>query len=205
MSGTTRSVLAIIGSGGMGLASARRMATGRRIFLADASEKNLEFAARSLRDDGHEVETQQVDVANFESVQKFAQAVASAGKVETVVHTAGLSPAMAAPDRILEVDLLGTANVIEAFQDVVGPGSSMTCIASIARLGLHHQKSWQTTWRRRRGTSYLATTTCKNSLLQIRQQHTRFPRQPTSSGFKRLRGLGAPRGQGSTVSVRVLF
>lgn len=116
------------------------MATGRRIFLADASERNLEFAARSLRDDGHEVETQQVDVANFESVQKFAQAAASAGEVETVVHTAGLSPAMAAPDRILEVDLLGTVNVIEAFQDVVGPGSSMTCIASIARFGASPSK-----------------------------------------------------------------
>ncbi|KAK0639172.1 hypothetical protein B0T16DRAFT_338631 [Cercophora newfieldiana] len=130
-----RSVLAVIGSGGIGLASARRLARGRPIFLADASEKNLEAAAKSLRDTGNEVETRLVDVSDFRSVQTFAQAAAGAGRVETVVHTAGLSPAMAAPDRILAVDLVGTANVIEAFRDVVGPGSTLTCVASIARFG----------------------------------------------------------------------
>jgi len=130
-----RSVLAIIGTGGMGLASARRLAGGRTVFLADYSEKNLSSAAKGLRDDGHEVETHVVDVANFNSVQKFAQAAASAGKIDTVVHTAGLSPAMAPAKRILDVDLLGTANVIDAFYDVVGRGSSMICIASIARMG----------------------------------------------------------------------
>ncbi|KAK0730184.1 hypothetical protein B0H67DRAFT_25517 [Lasiosphaeris hirsuta] len=130
-----RGVLAVIGSGGIGLASARRLAGGRQIFIGDASQKKLDYAAQSLRDDGHDVETHIVDVAQFNSVVSFAQAAVKAGSVETVVHAAGLSPGMAAPDRILAVDLLGTANVIDAFYDVVGRGSSLTCIASIARFG----------------------------------------------------------------------
>ncbi|KAK3393271.1 hypothetical protein B0H63DRAFT_14953 [Podospora didyma] len=130
-----RGVIAVIGSGGMGLASARRLANGRRIFVADAKQKNLDFAAKSLRDDGHDVETQIVDVASFASVQNFAAAAAKAGRLDAVVHTAGLSPAMATARRIFEVDLVGTANVVDAFLEVVGPGSSVVCIASIARFG----------------------------------------------------------------------
>ncbi|KAK4209459.1 putative dehydrogenase/reductase [Rhypophila decipiens] len=134
-----RQVLAIIGTGGMGLATARRLAAGRTIFLADASESNLALAAQSLKSDGHShIHTQVVDVADYESVRKFASASAGNsphGVVETVVHTAGLSPAMAPANRILQVDLLGTVNVIEAFEEFVGVGSSVTCIASIARFG----------------------------------------------------------------------
>lgn len=142
-----RQVLAIIGAGGMGLATARRLAAGRTVFLADASEANLASAAQSLRSEGHSnIHTQLVDVSDFESVKRFASIAAAFAPshhdasntpktIETVVHTAGLSPVMAPPKRILSVDLLGTANVIEAFEEFVGPGSSVVCISSIARFG----------------------------------------------------------------------
>ncbi|GAB1310627.1 Putative oxidoreductase YxbG [Madurella fahalii] len=130
-----RRAVAVIGSGGIGLASARRLAGGRRVLLADYSQNNLDFAAKSLRDDGHEVETHVVDICDFPSVQKFAAAAADAGNIDAIVHTAGLSPAMAPAKRIYEVDLLGTANVIDAFHEVVPAGSSLTCIASIAQFG----------------------------------------------------------------------
>ncbi|KAK1829916.1 putative oxidoreductase YxbG [Podospora conica] len=135
MSKASRSVLAIIGSGGMGLASARRLAGGKHVLIGDYSQKNLDFAAQSLRDDGHEVDTRIVDVANFDSVRQFAEAAAAAGRLETVVHTAGLSPAMAPAKRILDVDLVGTVNIIDAFEPLMPTGSSLTCIASIARFG----------------------------------------------------------------------
>lgn len=130
-----RRVVAVIGSGGMGIASARRLAGGRRVLFADYSQANLDFAAKSLRDDGHEVETHIIDVANYNSVQQFAAAAASAGHIDAVVHTAGLSPAMAPAKRIFDVDLLGTANVIDAFGEIIPAGASLTCIASIARFG----------------------------------------------------------------------
>lgn len=130
-----RRVVAVIGSGGMGVASARRLAGGRRVLFADYSQANLDSAAKSLRDDGHEVETHIIDVADFASVQQFATAAAAAGHIDAVVHTAGLSPAMASAKRIFEVDLLGTAHVIDAFGALIPAGASLTCIASIARFG----------------------------------------------------------------------
>ncbi|KAH6650497.1 hypothetical protein F5144DRAFT_47999 [Chaetomium tenue] len=128
-----RRVLVVLGCGGMGLATARRLGGGRKILLGDYSQTNLDSAAKTLRDEAQVVETHLVDVADFDSVQAFATAASKEGHVDAVVHTAGLSPAMAPPKRIYEVDLLGTANVIDAFQEIIPAGASLTCIASIAR------------------------------------------------------------------------
>ena len=61
----------------------------------------------------------------------FAQAAASQGPIEAVIHTAGLSPSAGSAQKILEVDLLGTANAIDAFLEVAQSGMSMVCIASM--------------------------------------------------------------------------
>ncbi|KAK4193204.1 hypothetical protein QBC35DRAFT_480914 [Podospora australis] len=137
MSALPRRVVAIIGSGGMGIASARRLASGKTLLLADFSQQNLDMAAATLRSDGHNVQTHLVDVADFGSVQSFAAKAKPDEQtiIDAIVHTAGLSPAMAPPQRIFDVDLLGTANVIDAFLPFVSPGSSLTCISSMARFG----------------------------------------------------------------------
>lgn len=127
-----RSVVAIIGTGGMGLTTARRIAAGRKLLLADFSSKNLESAAESLRMAGHSVDTHVVDVSKHDQVAAFAKSVADAGRLEALVHTAGLSPIMADKTKILEVDLLGTANVLDAFYPLATPGLSVVCIASMA-------------------------------------------------------------------------
>ena len=49
-----------------------------------------------------------------------------------VVNTAGLSPNMAPVDRVLAVDLYGTAVVFEAFGQVVAPGGAGLVISSMA-------------------------------------------------------------------------
>lgn len=67
-------------------------------------------------------------------MQALAAAAATLGRVAAVVHTAGCSTGTAGNDisRILQTDLLGTAYVIEAFADVVGPGARVVCMASMA-------------------------------------------------------------------------
>jgi NAD(P)-dependent dehydrogenase (short-subunit alcohol dehydrogenase family) len=71
-------------------------------------------------------------LADPASVQALAIYASQLGRVEAVIHTAGLSPSEAPPERIFEVDLLGTAIVIEMFQSVLAPGGTLVCIASIA-------------------------------------------------------------------------
>lgn len=116
----------------MGTAIASRVAKGRKILLGDFSGDALDRAAKTLGDEGHVVETCRLDVSDHASVVKFAETAAQAGQLDAVVHTAGLSPAQAAASRVFAVDLLGTANVIDAFHKVATPGLAMVCIASVA-------------------------------------------------------------------------
>lgn len=127
-----QNALLVIGAGGMGLAIARRLGSGQRVILADFSSKILDVAANSLRENGHDVTTQIVDVSSFESVTQLATSASVQCKLNTVVNTAGISPGMGKARRIFEVDLLGTANVLDVFLDVLPAGASLITIASIA-------------------------------------------------------------------------
>ena len=124
--------IVIIGVGGLGVAIAKRIGAGRRLILADYSEASLERAKEQLEEDGHIVDHHSVDIADPASVQGLAIYASQLGRIEAVIHTAGLSPTMAPPERIFEVDLLGTAVVIEMFESVLAPGGSLVCIVSIA-------------------------------------------------------------------------
>lgn len=124
--------IAILGCGGMGLAIARRLGAGRQLYVADFSTEILAAARETLTNDGYLVEIMQVDVADYESVKRFAHAAASHGPIEAIIHTAGLSPSAGSAKRILEVDLIGNANSLDAFVEVAKPGTSMICIASMA-------------------------------------------------------------------------
>jgi NAD(P)-dependent dehydrogenase (short-subunit alcohol dehydrogenase family) len=127
-----RNVVVVIGAGGMGLAVARRLAAGRRLLLADYSEASLDAALAALRGDGHAAEAHAVDVSDHSSVEKLAAAAGHAGRVDAVIHTAGVSPVTATARQIYHVDLLGTAHVIDAFLTVASPGMSLVCVASMA-------------------------------------------------------------------------
>lgn len=127
-----REVAVVIGSGSIGLAIARRIGTGRTILLADHSEEAAQAAATTLRGQGYEVATRLTDVSDHEAVQALADAAAALGPVTQVVHTAGVSPTQASIERILQVDLLGTAMVLDAFARVIAPGGAGLVVASMA-------------------------------------------------------------------------
>ncbi len=122
----------VIGAGGMGLAIARRLGGGRQLLLADASAAQLDGARDVLRAEGFAVDAHRVDVSQRVSVENLASAAASAGHIDAVIHTAGVSPVMASARQIFEVDLLGTAHVIDAFYSVSDAGTSLVCLASMA-------------------------------------------------------------------------
>jgi NAD(P)-dependent dehydrogenase (short-subunit alcohol dehydrogenase family) len=127
-----RGVTVVIGVGGMGMAIARRIGSGRSLLLADLAEPVLEAAATALRGEGHAVTTQKVDVGDRESVAALAKSASELGAVMTIAHTAGVSPVQATPAQILRVDLLGVAHVIEEFASVIEPGGAGVVIASMA-------------------------------------------------------------------------
>ncbi|KAI3530613.1 hypothetical protein CABS01_12058 [Colletotrichum abscissum] len=125
-------VVVIVGCGGMGLAIARRLGTGHHLFLGDFSDATLAAAQRELTDDGYSVQTMPVNVSESASVNDFVNAAAAAGPLHTIVHTAGLPPTANTAQRIYAVNLIGTANVIDAFFPVAQAGTSLICISSMA-------------------------------------------------------------------------
>jgi NAD(P)-dependent dehydrogenase (short-subunit alcohol dehydrogenase family) len=125
-------VIVVIGSGGIGVAIARRQGFGKTVLLADFNEKTLKSAANDMKAASYAVETQVVDVSSRASVRALAERAASLGKVMQVVNTAGLSPNMAPPEKVLEVDLYGSAVVFEEFERVIAPGGAGLVISSMA-------------------------------------------------------------------------
>jgi NAD(P)-dependent dehydrogenase (short-subunit alcohol dehydrogenase family) len=125
-------VIVVIGSGGIGLAIARRQGFGRTVLLADFNGKILQAAVDDMKAAGYIVETQIADVSSRHSVRALVDKAASLGNVLQVVNTAGLSPNMAPPEKILEVDLYGSAVVFEEFERVIAPGGAGLIISSMA-------------------------------------------------------------------------
>lgn len=125
-------VIVVIGVGGIGLAIARRQGAGKAVLLADIDERALAAAAAVLEGTGYAVTAKRVDVSARASVHELANVASSLGDVAEIVHTAGLSPNMAAPARILAVDLLGTALVLDEFGSIVASGGAGIVISSMA-------------------------------------------------------------------------
>ncbi|MFM2359268.1 MAG: hypothetical protein RLY16_1261 [Bacteroidota bacterium] len=125
-------VLVVIGAGGIGMAIAKREGAGKIVLLADINEIILSKAAQELQDTGYAVETQQTDVSSKSSVEALAAKAAALGNVLQVVNTAGLSPNMASVEKLLQVDLVGAAYVLEAFGKVIAEGGAGIHISSMA-------------------------------------------------------------------------
>ncbi len=126
-------IAVVTGVGGMGSAIARRIGAGRRLALLDIDGEKSERVAAELRASGHDVVSTVADVADRAAVQAFADSL-TGDRIVALVHTAGLSGSMAGADRIMDVNLLGTALVIDAFEPLMGPGSAAVFIASMGSI-----------------------------------------------------------------------
>jgi NAD(P)-dependent dehydrogenase (short-subunit alcohol dehydrogenase family) len=72
------------------------------------------------------------DVADAEAVDALAAQVRETGPFRALVHAAGISPTMGDARRVLEVDLIGTQLLLDAFDPLVEPGSAAVCFSSSA-------------------------------------------------------------------------
>ena len=123
-------VVVLIGAGAIGIAIARRISADKHILLADISSKNMEAAAKSLEEAGFVVSATIVDVCSSASVNELSEKATSIGSVTNLIHAAGVSPSQASPEKILKVDLYGTALVVEIFGKIIAQGGSGIVIAS---------------------------------------------------------------------------
>jgi NAD(P)-dependent dehydrogenase (short-subunit alcohol dehydrogenase family) len=125
-------VVVVTGLGGMGLAVVQRLGQGSRVVLADISETTLSSTAQLLRSAGYDVVEQVTDVSEEGSVAALTEVAIGLGRVEVVVHTAGVSPVQASVESILRVDLLGAALLLDSFSRAIAPGGAGVFISSMA-------------------------------------------------------------------------
>jgi NAD(P)-dependent dehydrogenase (short-subunit alcohol dehydrogenase family) len=126
----TSDVIVVVGAGSIGQAIARRVSAGKHVLLADLRVEAADAAAKVLNDAGFTTSTIAVDISSRSSVEALVAAATLIGDVTGLIHAAGVSPSQASPAIILQVDLYGTALLLELFGKVIAPGGSSVVIAS---------------------------------------------------------------------------
>lgn len=115
----------VIGAGsGMGLATARILAADHDLVVADVSQQGADRAAAETGRKGVVL-----DIADRAALQSLASDV---GRFDALIITAGLSMSMADFERVMAVNLGGTANALDVFLPSLNAGGAAVCMASIA-------------------------------------------------------------------------
>jgi NAD(P)-dependent dehydrogenase (short-subunit alcohol dehydrogenase family) len=128
------SVGIVTGAGsGIGAACAVQQAGAVDVLLlADIDEDAVTAAAADVVARGGRCEPVVADVIDAASVERLAKTAAQCGELRRVAHLAGISPTMGDWRRVLDVDLLGTARLVDALRPLMGPRTAVVCFASMA-------------------------------------------------------------------------
>ncbi len=131
-----RDVALITGAaGGMGAACAAELAPRADLILTDRDLGRLESCAAglpALPADAAAPELVACDLSLASDLAELVSVLRARGQLRWLVHTAGLSPAMAGWREVLEVDLAATASLLDVLGPLMQPGGVAVCFASVA-------------------------------------------------------------------------
>ncbi len=72
------------------------------------------------------------DVTDPSAIAALVARVSAAGSFRALIHAAGVSPTMGDARKIFNINLVGTQQILNAFEPLVVPGSAAVCFASTA-------------------------------------------------------------------------
>ena len=127
---TAKDIIVLTGAGQLGIAIARRMGPGKKIFVADWKFENAAAIAKTMEETGFDVVPFKVDISSKPSVLQLIEAAQKEGEVAMFINSAGVSPSQAPIEQILKVDLYGTAVLLEEFGKVIKDGGTGVTISS---------------------------------------------------------------------------
>lgn len=122
----------VVGAGGLGMVVARRLGLSHRLLIADRDAALVEQHCADLRDQGYDAAAAACDITRPADIAVLARAASAHGRVRTLAHVVGLSPAAKDFTAIMAVNLVGAAGVAEAFLGVLEPGGAGVFISSSA-------------------------------------------------------------------------
>ena len=126
----SKEVMIVTGAGQISMAIARRMGYGKKIILGDKNENNAQAVAEIMNQAGFDVEPFVMDMSSRMSIQAMVQKATEYGEVKAMVCGAGVSPSQAPIEVILQVDLYGTAVLMEEVGKVIAKGGAGVIISS---------------------------------------------------------------------------
>lgn len=125
-----KDVMIVCGAGQISMAIARRTGFGKKIILGDKNIENANHIAKIMNDAGFDVEPIEMDLASKESILKMIDIAKGYGPITNLINGAGVSPSQASIQTILNVDLYGTAVLLEEVGKVIAKGGSGVTISS---------------------------------------------------------------------------
>jgi NAD(P)-dependent dehydrogenase (short-subunit alcohol dehydrogenase family) len=120
---------------GMGHACALRLIQNHSVLVAaDVSPRLPDVVKAIQRDapDGVEVRAVRCDLTDPSEVADLARQVESLGQLRSLVHAAGVSPTMGDWKLMINVDLVATALIVDAFRPLASSSTAAVCVASMA-------------------------------------------------------------------------
>ena len=125
-----KEVLLVTGAGQIGLAIVRRMGYGKKIVIATRRPEKAKETLDTLTNAGFDAVVIPMDMASRESIVNAVKKAQEYGPIKMLVNAAGVSPSQATIEEILQVDLLGTAILLEEVRKVIAPGGVGVTISS---------------------------------------------------------------------------
>lgn len=119
-----------MGAGQIGLAIVRRIASGKKVIIGDKSLEHARAAADLLNQAGFDAVAMAADLSSRESILLVINEARKYGAVKYLVNAAGVSPSQASIETILNVDLYGTAVLLEEVGKVIAEGGYGVTISS---------------------------------------------------------------------------
>lgn len=119
-----------MGAGQIGLAIVRRIASGKKVITGDKSLEHARAAADLLNQAGFDAVAMAADLSSRESILSVINEARKYGAVKYLVNAAGVSPSQASIETILNVDLYGTAVLLEEVGKVIAEGGCGVTISS---------------------------------------------------------------------------
>jgi len=125
-----KDVTILTGAGQIGMAIARRMGYGKKIIIGDKSRENAQAIAKTMNEAGFDVLALEMDLSSRDSIKNLIAEAEKYGEISMMINAAGVSPSQAPIKRILEVDLYGTAVLLEEVGKVIKVGGVGVTISS---------------------------------------------------------------------------
>ncbi len=120
----------LTGAGQIGMAIACRMGYGMKIVIGDKRKENAEAIAKVMNEAGFDAVSMEADLSLRDSILNLIAEAQKYGDIKMLVNAAGVSPSQAPIKTILQVDLYGTAVLLEEVGKVIAEGGVGVTISS---------------------------------------------------------------------------